>query len=104
MRSNKRDSACSSGNGGTGEIDELGVDVVRRNRGADPVEPGLGHNGSFVLGPWMVRSAPEPGPVSKCRMASRMCHRTPHGHAIVTVAHVGRTSGLVQQQRLHYEF
>jgi hypothetical protein len=36
--------------GGTGEVDEFGVDVVRRNRGTDPVEPGLGHHGSFVLG------------------------------------------------------
>ena len=28
---------------GAGEVDEFRVDVVRRNRGADPVEPGLGH-------------------------------------------------------------
>ena len=32
---------------GTGEVDEFGVDVVRRNRGADPVEPGLGHHWAF---------------------------------------------------------
>ena len=37
--------------GGAGEVDEFRVDVVRRNRGADPVEPGLGHPASFVLGP-----------------------------------------------------
>ena len=31
--------------GGAAEIDEFGVDVVRRHRGADAIEPGLGHRG-----------------------------------------------------------
>ena len=36
---------------GAGEVDELRVDVVRGYRGADPVEPGLGHLGPFLLCP-----------------------------------------------------
>ena len=99
----KRD-GCSSGKRGTGEIDEFGVDVVRRNRGADPVEPGLGHHGSFVLGPgwWGQRpnrvQSRNVGWQAGCAIGRR------HGHAIVTVVRVGRTSGLVRRQGLHYEF
>ena len=44
----QRAAACV-GQRGAREIDEFRVDVVRRHRGADPVEPGLGHHGSFDL-------------------------------------------------------
>lgn len=30
---------------GAAEVDEFGMDVVRRHRGADAIEPGLGHRG-----------------------------------------------------------